>query len=946
MAEPITLTMDDILSSPKLKELGAVAGDQVVNNKIVRKFSDEGSRTDLGQRLTDQDITSSLNLQSLGARPGDRIVDNKLISSESDDVYRQFMYGFDKTGTFTNYLSDALEARIPLGSFDITSFNYLSPDEVYGEGFSDSDVATRREMIERKRERDLMSKYGPYFEEASGSTANTIGTFAGALADPTTLLPIGSTIKGGAAVGAGLGAGYSLAQDVATTGEIDPMKAALSTALGGAGGAAFPAAGRAIGAIKNKTATRVANKNIDEAERIANEHIAAGGSVEGALEEITASPIGSTLGRDVEVAGRKPRITPSKDRAEAALQYNIAEDSATARVMNTGLDKFLGTLSTRVGNISQPVLRRLRQFEYDIHTKTNASMKELEPFLVQLQKLKGPAKQAVTRHLYNGEFTAAKSYMSKEMKDMLPTVEAKLGSFYDQLKDVGYTFDPKENYFPRIVKDYDGLLKAVGSTKKSQIAKAQQEYARAKDLTVSDLDMATKSNIANMVIRGFSVKTDGNIPTFAKPRTIEKLDDNLLKYYSSPEEALTIYARNAVNNIERRNFLGRSLKKDQQGVVDLDSSIGRLVEEEKLAGNILPEQEDELVSLLKSRFIGGERTSGTPLGILRDLTYMGTIANPISAITQLGDIGLSGALNGFRSTIAAMFGPKSVKIVDIGIDNIGQEFTDARKTAKLLNKLFTASGFRAIDRLGKETFMNAALRKNFKLMKTSAGEAAFRKKWSKFYGDDIESIVADLKAGKVTEPVKFHTFNELSGAQPITMSEMPQAYLDNPNGRILYALKSFTLKQYDVVRREIVQEYLKGNKLAATKKAAVLAGYLSAANVGTQATKDILLGRDVSVDDLPNKALWALTGVFGVNKYVSDKYISQGKITDAAIETLAPATPIIDAITEGAVMLTDEDADASRLLRSVPLFGPMLYNWFGGGAEKYNERMEKERKGG
>jgi hypothetical protein len=292
-----------------------------------------------------------------------------------------------------------------------------------------------------------------------------------------------------------------------------------------------------------------------------------------------------------------------------------------------------------------------------------------------------------------------------------------------------------------------------------------------------------------------------------------------------------------------------------------------------------------------------------------------------------------------------MFGPKSIKTVDIGIDSIGQEFTDARKTAKLLNKLFTVSFFRKIDRLGKETFMNAALRKNFKLMKTSSGEAAFRKKWGKFYGDDIESIVADLKAGKVTEPIKFHTFNELSGVQPVTMSEMPQAYLDNPNGRILYALKSFTLKQYDVVRREIVQEYQNGNKLAAAKKAAVLAGYLSAANVGTQTIKDLLLNRDVSVDDLPNKALWALTGVFGLNKYVSDKYISQGKITDAAIETLAPATPIIDAITEGAVMLTDEDADASRLLRSVPLFGPILYNYFGGGLEKYNERMEKERRG-
>jgi len=30
------------------------------------------------------------------------------------------------------------------------------------------------------------------------------------------------------------------------------------------------------------------------------------------------------------------------------------------------------------------------------------------------------------------------------------------------------------------------------------------------------------------------------------------------------------------------------------------------------------------------------------------------------------------------------------------------------------------------------------------------------------------------------------------------------------------------------------------------------------------------------------------------------------------------------------------------LLRNVPLVGPLIYNWFGGGAEKYNERLAKE----
>ena len=76
---------------------------------------------------------------------------------------------------------------------------------------------------------------------------------------------------------------------------------------------------------------------------------------------------------------------------------------------------------------------------------------------------------------------------------------------------------------------------------------------------------------------------------------------------------------------------------------------------------------------------------------------------------------------------------------------------------------------------------------------------------------------------------------------------------------------------------------------------------------------------------------------------MSDKYLSEGKFTDAAIETLAPATPIIDAVLGGTAELTEEDPNLSQYARSIPVIGPMLYNWFLGGAEKYNERLAKER---
>ena len=39
----------------------------------------------------------------------------------------------------------------------------------------------------------------------------------------------------------------------------------------------------------------------------------------------------------------------------------------------------------------------------------------------------------------------------------------------------------------------------------------------------------------------------------------------------------------------------------------------------------------------------------------------------------------------------------------------------------------------------------------------------------------------------------------------------------------------------------------------------------------------------------------------------------------------------------------EDNPDISPILRNVPGVGPIIYNWFGGGAEKYNERQRKKR---
>jgi hypothetical protein len=401
-----------------------------------------------------------------------------------------------------------------------------------------------------------------------------------------------------------------------------------------------------------------------------------------------------------------------------------------------------------------------------------------------------------------------------------------------------------------------------------------------------------------------------------------------------------------VNDIEKRKFMGiHGVKDEVTGLLNTDRSIGDYVKAAKEEGRLSADDEVTMVEMLKSRFMGGEQSAGSVNATIRDLGYMGTIANPISAVTQLGDLGTSGALNGLRNTLASFFKTKDVGLMDIYLDEISKELSEAglRGTSKMLHKLMEKSGFKALDRLGKETYINAAFKNAKKMVKTEKGLAKFKQKIGSTYGDETKALIADLESGEITDTVKYFLFNELADVQPVTLSEFPQAYLNNPNHRILYMLKSFTIKQIDVVRRNVVQEYAKGNKGTAIKNAALLSAYLSTANTGTQYAKDLLLKRDIKAEDIPDRAMWNLLSVYGLNRYTTDRYISNGDWKGAVTNLITPATPIIDSIFSLGGEVLSDDPSVAKLVKPVPIVGNLAYNWMLGGAEEFNEREEARR---
>ena len=232
------------------------------------------------------------------------------------------------------------------------------------------------------------------------------------------------------------------------------------------------------------------------------------------------------------------------------------------------------------------------------------------------------------------------------------------------------------------------------------------------------------------------------------------------------------------------------------------------------------------------------------------------------------------------------------------------------------------------------------------MVRSKTGETAFRNKYGKVFGDEYDNLVADLKADKMTDNVKYYMFNELSDAQPITLSEMPRWYLENPNGRVFYALKTFTLKQLDVMKRRIYNEWKAGNKKTAVRNAAAYVTVMSATNTGADQFKKVIQGREVNVEDIPDEMVFNVLKMFGGSEYVYNNYISKGKLGEAAIETVAPPLDLLFTVVEDGISLASkEDTEFEKLKspRQIPVIGWIIHNWFQGGLEKYNEKQERKR---
>jgi len=663
-----------------------------------------------------------------------------------------------------------------------------------------------------------------------------------------------------------------------------------------------------------------------------------GGSIQATVQEVDKS---SEVRKRQIKKERRERANISKDKAaklaariergqKSASTATPIEGTSHARRIPRSVEDWITPISSRIRDISSSMFDRIMRMEFNTNVARERMKKELHDPTARLSAaLRSEGKEADFKyHVLNQEFDQAKALVEK--------LDPKLGKDFDEFvttfrnllanqRDAGVSIGQVDNYWPRFIRDYNALKTEHGEDL-GQFETAW-ELAR-KTLGRKEISSDLKAEIANNVIQGYGPRKPGSLgPPSARQRRVKRVRRRDLKHYIDPFEAAFRYVDGATYAAERARFLGKNHTPD-----NLDETIGSMIQEEVDAGRLGKEAQDELHDLLSTRFTADMLTTNKKVRNFKQLVYMVTLGQFRSSLTQLTDAAMTAAEHGLPYTIggirdAVRLTPRDRRIVmeDIGVHDHGEEFKDIGKVARATDWVFRRTGFKALDRLGKETRINAALRAFTAAVAKPASEgyAKLERNYRAVLGDaSFDQVVRDLQAGKKTEDVKYLLFLDITKVQPITTSQMPARYLQMPNGRIIYTLKTFTLIQMDHVRRDMVRKIATpGQRKEGLSHLSRYLTFFTLLGLGVDMLKELLKGRLPDPDELPDQAIDALLGAVGLNRYTVEKAWTSP--TEAAMNYITPPLSWLDA---GWQDLTS-DAKGFRSIRNIPIVGELMYYW-------------------
>ena len=464
-----------------------------------------------------------------------------------------------------------------------------------------------------------------------------------------------------------------------------------------------------------------------------------------------------------------------------------------------------------VGFIENYIPRQIKDLDGLLSTLRNENIedfnriqKDLETAEKEGQILTGEDKIRVVNNFMAGfrspiyAKTGGGNNITKERK--IKQLNEKSNPFYET------TEKAVANY---IARNYDTILQRqfFGRLNKDQgdlFKKLRNKYRQLKKLKETDSHNIKKNEIIKLETKKKVQEITLNNLNKIKNKTKEQEDiiDKLKKQIKYLDSSINFYNKIKADTV--KNMRNREIEKEISELRDkldidnvLENSIANYV-------NSIDHINSKDATLLKNTilYVLNPATTSGFSSFISNSSYGIALTGFINTIRQFKDLATTFYKNGFFNTINS---GKNVDVKDLGLDG---NLNDMLGSKGIINRIFKITLFEKVDLFAKSTFLNSAFKKTKKLLLNN--DINTIRDIELIFGKDAEQVKEDIKNNNITLDVKSYLLIKLSETQPIFMSSRALGYLKNGNTRFFYSLKTFTLKQLSLYKKDVYDKIVKG----------------------------------------------------------------------------------------------------------------------------------------
>jgi hypothetical protein len=653
-----------------------------------------------------------------------------------------------------------------------------------------------------------------------------------------------------------------------------------------------------------------------------------------------------TIGKD---GFAKTKLTAVSDSVKKAWKEGLQ-----------GIDEALG-------EVHPDLKAKFRAYNSASEIKSLRRTKKTLPFDLAVKEMSLKDKEDLSFLLNNYHEEKARKQFDKfldnhqSLKDSWKDVKGVLAEITKEMVDVGIIPKGREFYFPTKVKDYAGLLESMekqGRSKHNLLYEVKQDLGYPEKASEVEKQVWEKRNkhkieraMEEMLTRGVypaMLRTPGS----AKKKTLWDKTRDQNDFYHNPVDALMLHIQQSTESVEQRNLVGASrvgkLESELNSLLDVENptnkqldkinslkteiahlgdevegNIGAWISEKATEGLISGADQRLVRDLLHAKF----NEKGLP-PFLADVKMIGTgfvLSQVTSVLSQVPDIATTVAQWGYKDTLRSLYNVATLNGLytrdDIAagsqIKDVG-ESNNIRKFAETVMFFFSQT-----DKFFKNVSMEAA-----RLSAKKMSKAEFNRKFGKIYDGEGESsqLWEDLQNNKKNYNTDRFFWNELAEVQPMSTGQMPAFYAKGGAWRLMYSLRSFSVKIMNNMRKNYVnasKDGFMGLKGAAAGTAALIhyTALLVAMGASIGCAQAMILGREC---DMPDEVLDNALRLFFMSRYATEQ-IGEGRIDQVIGSYFVPPLGWVNKPISDVVNLFTEESPTWKSATEFPIVGRLLW---------------------